>query len=508
MKKILTFLFFIFFASTVTFAKTIYASLYVNAASATPAHPYSSWETAATDIQTAIDAASAGDHIIVTNGVYNFGKRITPGFSLSNRVLITKNIILRSVNGPENTIIIGAEAPGGGNGNGAVRCIYMTAGAVYGFTISNGFTHTGSMDFPNNSGGGIWLTNGCVVTNCIAIGNSADYAGGAFFNFGGNVSDCFISGNSATYGGGAFGWQNGVFSSCIISGNSGSSAGGGALSHSDGIVSNCTITGNNAYEGGGIFCQEGGAVVGCSFSGNDATFGGGIFCYDTGFASDCTISGSTALYGGGVYIYNNGVASACKINGNSAEFGGGVYCFNSGALTNCLISGMNSATFGGGVYLSEGGELFNCTIADNFASGSGGGIVCSNGGTVVNTIIYNNTALISGLNWQSHPSNVVFSYCCTTPTNNLPVGNQCIPETPDFDLPGSDYHLQEFSPCVNSGANMPWTIPPATDLDGNLRKYDGAVDIGCYEFIPEPGIVFSIQFSVFCFFILRNKFKF
>ncbi len=178
MKKTLTISLFIFIASTVTFAKTIYGSYYVNAASATPAHPYATWATAATNIQTAIDAASAGDHVIVTNGVYNSGERITPGFSLSNRVLITKNIVLRSVNGPKNTIIVGKEAPGGGFGSGAIRCIYMTAGAVYGFTISNGFTHLGGMDFQNSSGGGIWLTNGCVVTNCIAIGNSANYTGG------------------------------------------------------------------------------------------------------------------------------------------------------------------------------------------------------------------------------------------------------------------------------------------------------------------------------------------
>jgi len=154
-------------------------------------------------------------------------------------------------------------------------------------------------------------------------------------------------------------------------------------------------------------------------------------------------------------------------------------------LTNCLIIGLNYADFGGGVYLSEGGDLYNCTIAGNFASGSGGGIACSNGGAVVNSIIYDNTALISGGNWESYASNVAFSYCCTTPTNNLPVGNQCFPDNPEFKVPASDYHLQETSPCRNSGAVMPWMIG-ATDLDGNPRIIGGTVDIGCYEYIPEP----------------------
>jgi hypothetical protein len=178
----------------------------VDSAGTNPVAPYTSWDTAATNIQDAIDAAVGGDFVFVTNGVYSSGGKVISG-DLTNRVAIDKALIVKSVNGYMSTIIEGQWDAATTNGPGAVRCAWLTNGAtLYGFTLRNGATRGGNfITIELQDGGGAWLSTNATISNCLLTNNSARYGGGgAVF---GTVNNSFLIGNTVQIGTGGGAYQ-------------------------------------------------------------------------------------------------------------------------------------------------------------------------------------------------------------------------------------------------------------------------------------------------------------
>jgi hypothetical protein len=317
----------------------------VNSSSATP--PYTTWATAATAIQDAIDVAEAGDEIVVTNGVYETGGQ-TLVESLTSRVVVTKPLTVRSVNGPEVTVIRGYQVPGATNGDGAVRCVYLFAdgATIAGFTLTNG---------AGREGGGLLCDSAsCIASNCILVGNAAENGGGGAWR--GTLNDCTLAGNSTLgfgFGGGAIASE---LSNCTISSNSAGGQGGGVYG---GTLNRCTVSGNLASAGGGAASST---LKHCTLSFNLAAgFGGGTWASDL---ADCTIISNSASFGGGAgprfqteIGYTPVTLNNCSLIGNSALSGGGAW---GNILNNCTLLWNSASVCGGGAF----GGMYNCCGED------------------------------------------------------------------------------------------------------------------------------------------------
>src|ERR1035438_6007897 len=195
------------------------AVLYVDMNSASPTPPYADLSTAALTIQDAVDAATNGDLILVNDGYYQDGFRITkgsgfPGYNETNRVVVSKPVTIQSINGPSAAYI---------SGSGTCRCVYLANGAALsGFTLTSGaagWTQTGIGGVHTTvagDGGGVTGTLGGsgVVSNCVITGSTATASGGGAYEV--TLNGCTLTGNSARNGGGASG---ATLLNCIVSGN-------------------------------------------------------------------------------------------------------------------------------------------------------------------------------------------------------------------------------------------------------------------------------------------------
>ncbi len=509
-------------AITVVFTVTHLASardLYVVKGNPGAVAPYASWETAASDIQTAVDAAaeggevwvrstvawpmtaprtyrSVGDTVWVRAGVYNTGGRsdvFVNGYNsrakLPNRVAIDKAIVVRSeYNDPAHTIIQGAwSLDGRTNGPGAVRCAYVASGAVLmGFTLTGGATLSTNEAWASSSdrsGGGVYAQSShATISNCILIANAAEgdprnSARGGGGACQGTFFHCVFANNTTPFRGG--GADHSVLFDCVVTNNSAAYGGGGVHG---GSLTDCVVSQNvTAGDGGGTFgwsvanpCRVYGSVIADNRAGHN---GGGAG--PNTVLERCQLAGNTAgNRGGGAAgakltacdVFQNqclegdgwgggtfgGALLDCRVVGNTARVGGGLW---GGSCTNGLIVG-NEAVDAGGAF---GVALQACTLTGNSASHVAGGLACYGPLVVADSIVYGNQAP-EDPNWRGRE--LVFLRSCTWPMpSEASVDTRT--NAPLFRAAGSgygtnhvsgDYRLDPRSPCAHAGAH----------LDGNV----------------------------------------
>jgi parallel beta-helix repeat protein len=467
--------------------------------------PYITWSEAAHTIQDAVDANTfAGGVTLVDDGLYTHPARTVFG-TLTNIVVLTNQVTLRSRYGYTNCCIQGHGIPG----SNELRGVYLGHQArIEGFTVHQCVTRDSGIEEIEQRGGGICAETGGVISNCYLVGNNAaDFGGGVYnglvynsrfeMNFAANgggmargrLWNSAMTNNAAdSAGGGAYDVMAG---NCTFDGNSAGSSGGGV---SWSILTNCTLIRNGAgSSGGGVSRSE---IVDCRVLSNSANAGGGT---DRGTALECEITGNTATNEGGGCI--NTRLSLCTIANNLAGGNGGGQA--GGGATNCWLLSNTSDADGGG---ASQAVLRNCAVINNAAENSGGLDDCNTenctiignsahilyGGAYrgrhINSIIYYNRALYRFDNWNDGS----YTNCCLTPMPGSGTGN--ITNVPGL---GSQLHPVTASDAavIDKGTNYPW-MAAASDLYGNQRISSGTVDIGCYEYTAlnaTGGLTVTIQ---------------
>lgn len=364
-----------------------------------------SWANAYGSIQSAINAASAGDEILV-----GYGSSPPTTYTIGSQLDINdKNVKITSASYDNDNSYASAQYDSSKviiSGGGSCRLFYIHGGAVTSATVIRGFKLTNGNATGSEFGGAIYCNSGAdpTITNCWITGN-------------------VVNANSRGRGGGIASEDVTVtITNNLIEYNISREDDGGT-------------SGLNGGWGGGLYIQGGSAtitgnIIRNNTANNDAHgegSGGGIYTYNNWTTiSNNTIQNNTACvgdgrgYGGGIChggngghtVENNTISNNVANSGPAEGHGGGMYVFagdnqtvtiqyntfKSNTAATAAASWANDH-YGGAIFTDRG----NCTIkynifdsnvclsaTDDATNNAWGGAAYLKNGTIENNVFSNN----------------------------------------------------------------------------------------------------------------------
>jgi hypothetical protein len=355
-----------------------------------------------TTVQAAVDAAVAGDDILVATGVYT---GVNSYGGLAQSVYLTKTLTLRGGYSPDFGAWDPAAYPTTLDAEGQGRVFYITGSGIA-VTISGATIAKGT----GQDGGGIVNLGGTLnVIGCTFSGNGPATNGGAISNRSNgklNVSNSTFVSNTAGNGGGIDNRAALTVTNSTFFSNTTVNWGAGIYNYTLGnaTVTGSTFSNNRASDGSGI-CNHRGSldVTGSTFSGNRASGHGGGIYHDIYNQKPLTVTDSTLIsnsagYGGGISNLGTLIVAGSTFISNTANvIGGGIGNGGTLTVTGSAFAG-NTAVAGGGGIENVGPLTVNTsTFADNTTSdGTGGGICNHNRLNVTGSTFSSNNATYGG----------------------------------------------------------------------------------------------------------------
>ncbi|MFH1681757.1 MAG: right-handed parallel beta-helix repeat-containing protein [Candidatus Eisenbacteria bacterium] len=328
-------------------------------------------------IQAGIDSATAGDTVLLDEGIFIGGGNRDIRFR-------GKAVIVRGKGDPDLHVIDCKGTPGDPH-----RGFLFESGEGPGSVLSS-LTVTGG--HTAGYGGGILCRNGSSPTldNLIVRGNRADTRGGGMYCHGASaeIVECVFRANSSRSGGGIWGRR--------------------AFLRITGSLFEENIAGHQDYDfAGAIGCDSSDYLIleKVRFEANEAPIAGAVSVYITPFrATDCAFVGNTASMLCGAFFSFPVVGAyavtlrGCEFTENSAVVSAGALALQGDrdTLSACSFT-RNEANWGGALFLSGGdSRIEECSFIDNHARRSGGVLDIYGSASLRGCTIAGNTAADSG----------------------------------------------------------------------------------------------------------------